>query len=48
MTLAELDAAIAEDPARFTPWLSIYLADHRERLFGGHADQPLPDTEGDT
>ena len=38
MTLAELDAAIADDPARFTPWLRIYLADHRERLFGGLQD----------
>lgn len=37
MTLADLDAAIAEDPARFTPWLRIYLSDHRERLFGNHA-----------
>lgn len=34
MTLAELDAAIAADPDRFTPWLRIYLADHRDRLFG--------------
>lgn len=34
MTLAELDAAIAADPDRFTPWLRIYLAEHRERLFG--------------
>lgn len=34
MTLAELDAAIAADPDRFTPWLRIYLAEHRDRLFG--------------
>lgn len=38
MTLEALDAAIAEDPDRFTPWLRIYLSDHRERLFGTLSD----------
>jgi isopentenyl-diphosphate delta-isomerase len=36
-TLEELDAAIADDPLRFTPWLRIYLSEHRERLFGSLA-----------
>ncbi|MGV8986676.1 MAG: isopentenyl-diphosphate Delta-isomerase [Cypionkella sp.] len=38
MTLAELDVALALDPTRFTPWLHIYLGEHRERLFGSLAD----------
>ena len=41
MTLAEIDAAIAAEPDRFTPWLKLYLTDHRTELFGadsGDAD----------
>ena len=34
MTLAEIDAAIAAEPDRFTPWLKLYLTDHRRDLFG--------------
>jgi len=25
---------LAADPGRFTPWLRIYLRDHRDLLFG--------------
>ena len=32
--LPELQAEIAQEPARFTPWLRIYLRDHLERIFG--------------
>jgi isopentenyl-diphosphate Delta-isomerase len=31
----DLAAEVAADPARFTPWLRIYLADHRPMIFGG-------------
>lgn len=34
VTLADLEAEIAAAPERFTPWLRIYLADHRHRIFG--------------
>jgi isopentenyl-diphosphate delta-isomerase len=34
MSLGELEAEIAETPACFTPWLRIYLAEHRDRIFG--------------
>ena len=33
-TLDALRAEIAADPARFTPWLRIYLEDHAARIFG--------------
>ncbi|MCB2126852.1 MAG: isopentenyl-diphosphate Delta-isomerase [Rhodobacteraceae bacterium] len=33
VTLSDLDAEIAAGPERFTPWLRIYLADHRHRIF---------------
>lgn len=32
--LDRLDAEIAAEPARFTPWLRIYLADHRAQILG--------------
>lgn len=38
--LAEIDAAIARDPASYTPWLRLYLSDHRAALFGGNAAAP--------
>lgn len=31
---AALDAEIARDPARFTPWLRIYMSEHRQSIFG--------------
>ena len=34
MTLEALDAALAATPEVFTPWLRIYLADHRDAIFG--------------
>jgi len=34
LSLAELDAALAADPDMFTPWLHIYMSEHRERIFG--------------
>ena len=37
MTLAEVDAAIARRSQDFTPWLKLYLTDHRAELFGGNA-----------
>jgi len=37
MSLPEMEAAIAADPARFTPWLKLYLTDHRAELFGEDA-----------
>ncbi len=30
----ELDTEIAQSPERFTPWLKIYLRDHRTSVFG--------------
>jgi isopentenyl-diphosphate Delta-isomerase len=33
-SLTEVDAAIAAHPAQFTPWLKLYLTDHRAALFG--------------
>lgn len=38
--LAEIDAAIARDPGAYTPWLRLYLSDHRAELFGGNAAAP--------
>jgi isopentenyl-diphosphate delta-isomerase len=32
--LSALEAQVAAEPERFTPWLRIYLADHREAIFG--------------
>ena len=30
----DLTAEIARRPGRFTPWLRIYLNEHRDRIFG--------------
>ncbi len=35
--LEALATEVADDPARFTPWLRIYLAEHRARIFGALA-----------
>lgn len=35
-----LEAEVAADPARFTPWLQIYLADHRDVIFGPPSQVP--------
>lgn len=35
---AALEAQVAAEPARFTPWLRIYLAHHAETIFGAPAD----------
>lgn len=32
-SLAQIDAAVLADPARFTPWFRIYLAQHRAAIF---------------
>lgn len=32
--LDDLDAQIAAEPARFTPWLRIYLSEHRAQILG--------------
>ena len=32
--LYDLSAEVARWPERFTPWLRIYLEDHRDRIFG--------------
>lgn len=37
MTLAELDLAIAAEPQLFTPWLRIYLGEHRASIFNAIA-----------
>lgn len=34
ITLPDLQAEIAEDPARFTPWLRIYLERHLDGILG--------------
>lgn len=34
LTLPQIEAAIAADPGLFTPWLKLYLTDHRAELFG--------------
>ena len=34
MTAEELEAAIAANPDRFTPWLRIYMAEHAAVIFG--------------
>lgn len=34
VALAELISEVAAAPERFTPWLRIYLAEHRARIFG--------------
>jgi len=33
ITLTDLVTEVADAPARFTPWLRIYLADHRSLIF---------------
>ena len=33
VALSDLEAEIATAPERFTPWLRIYLSDHRHRIF---------------
>lgn len=40
--LYDLAARVARDPARFTPWLAVYLSEHMDRIFGplGLALQP--------
>ena len=32
--LPALEAALRDEPARFTPWLRIYMAEHRALIFG--------------
>jgi isopentenyl-diphosphate delta-isomerase len=32
--LYDLDAELRRWPDRFTPWMQIYMADHREQIFG--------------
>jgi isopentenyl-diphosphate Delta-isomerase len=32
--LYELDAEVRRWPDRFTPWMQIYMAEHREQIFG--------------
>lgn len=34
ITLPDLDAEIAATPEVFTPWLRIYLAEHRDQILG--------------
>ncbi|NYS23434.1 isopentenyl-diphosphate Delta-isomerase [Rhodobacteraceae bacterium 2376] len=34
VTLDDLAARTQAEPSRFTPWLRIYLAEHRARIFG--------------
>ena len=34
VTLPALEAALRDDPGRFTPWLRIYMAEHRALIFG--------------
>ena len=34
LTLTALEAALRDEPARFTPWLRIYMAEHRALIFG--------------
>lgn len=38
MTLRELDAALIVGPQHFTPWLRIYVAEHRAGIFGAAAE----------
>lgn len=37
VTLSDLLAEVAAEPDRFTPWLRIYLARHRQQIFGPSA-----------
>lgn len=47
LTLADVDGSIAADPARFTPWLKLYLTDHRAALFGtSEKDAEMPAQTG--
>ncbi|MCV2863262.1 isopentenyl-diphosphate Delta-isomerase [Defluviimonas sp. WL0075] len=34
LTLDALAAEVVAEPTRFTPWLRIYLAEYRDRIFG--------------
>lgn len=34
LTLSDLMSEVAREPERFTPWLRIYLSEHRARIFG--------------
>ena len=34
ITLPSLEREIAASPERFTPWMRIYMAEHRESIFG--------------
>lgn len=34
VAIGDLAAEIAAHPERFTPWLRIYMAEHRDKLFG--------------
>ncbi|MFV0294767.1 MAG: isopentenyl-diphosphate Delta-isomerase [Hyphomicrobiaceae bacterium] len=40
--LDELCALIARHPRRFTPWLRIYLRDHKPRIFGAASGRGAP------
>jgi len=37
VNLYDLAAEVARWPERFTPWLRIYLAEHKDRIFGALA-----------
>ncbi|MBC7137479.1 MAG: isopentenyl-diphosphate Delta-isomerase [Defluviimonas sp.] len=37
ISLRDLLEEVGDAPERFTPWLRIYLQDHRDRIFGRHA-----------
>ncbi|WP_299837283.1 isopentenyl-diphosphate delta-isomerase [uncultured Jannaschia sp.] len=45
--LDALAAEIAAEPSRFTPWLRIYMADHRDRIRPGGGKTADPVTYGD-
>ena len=34
MTLPALETALEQTPERFTPWLRVYLSDHKHAIFG--------------
>jgi isopentenyl-diphosphate delta-isomerase len=38
MTLAALEAALRAGPQRFSPWLRIYMSEHRRHIFGAAAN----------
>jgi isopentenyl-diphosphate Delta-isomerase len=37
ITLHDLERELSEAPDRFTPWLRIYMAEHRNAIFGALA-----------